>query len=213
MKTHYLFDMDGTLVRSMDAWAGAMMKILDEENISIPEDLIRTITPLGYRGTASYYINELGLQDTEEHLIQRMLHYAVYEYTHNVSAKPGVADYVRQLKAQGFHCSVLTASPHETTDVCLKRNWLYDLFDNIWSTDDFGLTKSGSEIYHRAAERLGCPIEDMVFFDDNLLALTAAKNAGLEVVGVHDKFSDNDREAIMALVDRYINSFTELLEV
>lgn len=212
MKSHYLFDMDGTLVRSMDAWASAMTRILDEENISQPEGLIRTITPLGYWGTARFYIHELGLQDSEDHLVQRMLNYAIYEYTHNVPAKPGVAEYVRQLKAQGFHCSVLTASPHETTDVCLKRNGLYDLFDNIWSSDDFGLPKSGSEIYHRAAERLGCTIDDMIFFDDNLLALTAAKNAGLEVVGVHDKFSDNDRKAIMALVDRYIESFTELLE-
>ena len=212
MKTYYLFDMDGTLVSSMDAWSSAMIKILNEENIPQPEGLIRTITPLGYRGTARYYIHDLGLQDTEEHLIQRMLNYAVYEYTNNVPAKPGVADYVRQLKAQGFHCSVLTASPHDTTDVCLRRNGLYEFFDNVWSTDDFCLTKSGTEIYFKAAERMGCTIEDIVFFDDNLLALTAAKNAGLEVVGVHDKFSDNDREAIVKLADRYIESFDELLE-
>lgn len=212
MKHYYLFDMDGTLVDSMDAWSGAMIKILEEEHIPQPEGLIRTITPLGYHGTADLYINQLELQDTHDHLIQRMLDKAVYAYTHHVPAKAGVADYVRQLKAQGFHCCVLTASPHETTDVCLKRNGLYDLFDYVWSSDDFGLPKNGSEVYFRAAEKMGCSIDDLIFFDDNLLALKGAKMAGAEIIGVHDKFSDKDREEIISISDRYIESFKELLE-
>lgn len=212
MKHYYLFDMDGTLVDSMDAWSSAMIKILEEEQIPQPDGLIRTITPLGYHGSADLYIHQLGLQDTHDHLVSRMLSHAVYEYTYNVAAKAGVADYIRQLKANGCHCSVLTASPHETTDVCLKRNGLFDLFDNVWSSDDFGLPKNGPEIYFRAAEKMGCTIDDLVFFDDNLLALTAAKEAGVEIIGVHDKFSNKDREEIISICDRYIESFEELLE-
>lgn len=211
MKQYYLFDMDGTLVDSMDAWSGVMVQILKEEQIPQPDGLIRTITPLGYRGTAHYYIDCLGLSDTEDHLIARMLDKAVYQYTHHVPAKAGVKEYLLQLKAQGCSCNVLTASPHDTTDVCLQHNGLYDLFDHVWSTDDFGLSKGSPEIYHRAAERLGCTIDDIVFFDDNLLALTAAKKAGLEVVGVYDKFSREDRESIRQLVHRYIDSFSQLL--
>ncbi len=211
MKQYHLFDMDGTLVDSMDSWAGAMLKILEEEHIQPPEDLIRIITPLGYIGTARYYQEVLGIQDSQENLIRRMLSHAVYAYTNHVHAKAGVAEYVKNLTAQGCKCFVLTASPHDTTDICLQRNGLYDLFSAVWSTDDYGLPKSGPEIYYRAAERMGCTVEDIAFYDDNLLALTAGKAAGLTVTGVYDKFSAKDTGAIKALADRYIESFTELL--
>lgn len=59
---------------------------------------------------------------------------------------------------------------------------------------------------------MGCTVDDLVFFDDNLLALTAAKEAGAEIIGVHDKFSDKDREEIISISNRNIESFKELLE-
>ena len=51
---YYLFDFDGTLVDSMPYYAKAMLQILDENGISYPEDIVKTITPLGYGGTADY---------------------------------------------------------------------------------------------------------------------------------------------------------------
>ena len=48
--------------------------------------------------------------------------------------------------------------------MCLKRLSLYDLFDNVWSCEDFGTTKSDPEIYRMAAERIGTVARG--FFDD-----------------------------------------------
>ncbi len=63
------------------------------------------------------------------------------------------------LKAQGYSLNVLTASPHRMLDACLKRNGIYNLFDNVWSCDDFSTTKSDVQIYHMAAERLHTTVE------------------------------------------------------
>ena len=58
MKT-YLFDFDGTLVDSMPTYAGMMLRILDEHGVKYPDNIIKIITPLGYIGTAKYFVEEM----------------------------------------------------------------------------------------------------------------------------------------------------------
>ena len=62
--TTYLFDFDGTLVDSMPSYVSVMLRILDEANVSYQSDIIKIITPLGYLGTARYFVEQLGLQDS-----------------------------------------------------------------------------------------------------------------------------------------------------
>ncbi len=210
MKKYCLFDLDGTLVDSMHTWAGTMLEILAEENVSYPDDTVRIITPLGYNGTAEYFL-KLGVKSTKENLIERMYQKAENAYATKVLAKHCVAKYLDKLVSEGVSCNVLTASPHRVTDVCLKRNGLYDKFDNVWSIDDFNMTKDNPEIYHKAAKRLGCTVDDICFFDDNIIALDAGKKSGMTVVGVHDSFSDDVTDKIKEFVDKYIVTFEELL--
>jgi len=206
-----LFDMDGTLVDSMPYWAASVVQILEEDHVPYPADIVRILTPLGYIGSARYYINQLGMTDSEETLVQRMQDNAYPKYRDLVQPKPFVKEYLQTLRAQGVRCCVLTASPHLTTDICLQRNGLYNLFEQVWCADDFGLTKDNPEIYRQVAQRLECAAHEIRFFDDNLLAVQTAKAAGLETVGVYDLSSKGDREAIAQIADRYITSFEELL--
>ena len=150
MKT-WLFDFDGTLVDSMPTYVSVMLRLLDENNMPYGSDLVKIITPLGYVGTARYYA-QMGIKMTEEEMIARMREYAIGEYTHNVQAKANVVDVVKALKARGDSLHVLTASPHMTLDPCLKRLGIFDLFENVWSCEDFGTTKADPEIYRMAAE-------------------------------------------------------------
>ncbi len=207
----YVFDFDGTLVDSMPAWVNTMLTILEENSITYPDNIVKIITPLGYRGTAEYFRNELKLDIPVEVLIERMNELAYEAYAYNVVAKDTVAETLKKLKEMGHSINVLTASPHLTLDICLKRNGIYDLFDNVWSCDDFNTTKSDPEIYHRTAERLGTTVSDCVFLDDNFNALSTAKSAGMEVIGVYDKSSDEYVDEITGLCGRYIYKFSELL--
>lgn len=209
MKT-WLFDFDGTLVDSMPTYINAvMLRILDENGISYGEDIVKIITPLGYRGTAEYYV-QLGLQMSVEQIMAKMTEYAQHEYAHNVQAKPNVAEALRQLKARGDDLNVLTASPHSMLDPCLKRLGLYDLFRNVWSCDDFSTTKADPAIYRMAAEKMGVPVGEVWFLDDNLNADTTAKQAGMRVCGVYDESSKEYEGEMRAVADAYIYDFAEL---
>lgn len=206
----YLFDFDGTLVDSMPTYGGLMLRILDEHSIAYGDDIIKIITPLGFVGTAEYFIS-MGLDRPRDELVALMTAYAVEAYTHRVPAKPHVITVLQELRARGHSLNVLTASPHDTLDPCLRRLGIFDLFDHVWSCNDFGTTKADPAIYHMAAARLGVPVDQVIFLDDNYNADKTAKTAGMQVYGVFDESSREYEAQTRAITDRYITDFTELL--
>ena len=156
----YLFDFDGTLVDSMPTFASSMLRILDENHIPYGDDLVKIITPLGLNGTAEYFIT-LGLDMELEQIQLKMKEYLAEDYFYHIPAKNNVIAVLKELKSRGDGLNILTASPHITLDACLKRLEIYDLFDNVWSCDDFATTKADPQIYRMAAQRIGKPVEEI----------------------------------------------------
>ncbi len=211
MKT-YLFDFDGTLVDSMPTYVSSMLRILDENGIAYEQDIVKTITPLGLNGTAKYYTETLGLAMPMEELINLMGKYMLDAYWYHIPAKSNVIATLQELKRRGASLNVLTASPHITLDACLKRLEIFDLFDNVWSCDDFNTTKADPEIYRKAAEKLGVAVGEVFFLDDNYNADLTAKKAGMKVCGVYDESSAEYVEEIKSVCDNFIYNFSELLD-
>ncbi len=206
----YLFDFDGTLVDSMPTYVSSMLRILDENNIQYGSDIVKIITPLGVGGTAEYFIN-LGLNLPKDAIISLMKEYMLDGYFYKIPAKKNVVSVLKELKKMGAELNVLTASPHITLDACLKRLGIFDLFDNVWSCDDFGTTKANPEIYKMVARKIGKRPKDILFLDDNFNADKTAKEAGMMVCGVYDDSSKDYVDEIKRLTDYYIYDFSELL--
>jgi len=205
----YLFDFDGTLVDSMPTFVAMMLRILDENHIPYGDDIVKIITPLGYAGTADYFI-QLGMPLSKEEIMALMHKYALDAYVNEIPAKSNVIAALREMKARGDSLNVLTASPHPMLDPCLKRLGIFDLFEEVWSCDDFNTTKANPEIYRMAAERLGKTVEEVLFLDDNYNADKTAKEAGMLVCGVYDDSSKDFVEEMKAVADYYIYDFSEL---
>ena len=206
----YLFDFDGTLVDSMDTYTGVMLSILDKNGIKYEKNIVKIITPLGYLGTANYFLS-IGVKSSVLQLVCEMRDSMVYEYSNNIGEKSNVISTLEALKARGDSLNILTASPHATLDPCLKRLGIFSLFDNVWSCDDFETTKANPEIYKMAAEKIGKPVSEIIFLDDNFNAISTAKEAGMRVFGVYDKSSEEYIEEMKKISERYIYDFSELI--
>ncbi len=207
----YLFDFDGTLVDSMPKYASAMISILDETGTPYPDDIIKTITPLGVKDTALFYI-ELGVPLSYDEILDRMGIKLLEEYLYNIEAKESVCDTLRVLKSRGDSLNILTASPHTTLDPCLQRIGIFDLFDNVWSCADFEYNKSEPRLYETVSERLSTPISSVIFLDDNPNACRTAKAAGMKVYGVYDATSAEAECEMRSFCDGYIRSFSQLTD-
>ncbi|MBR3804596.1 MAG: HAD family hydrolase [Clostridia bacterium] len=206
----YLFDFDGTLVDSMPTFVSAMLKVLNDYNVPYGDDIVKIITPLGYKGSAEYF-QTLGLKLSTEEIIALVSDFARREYKYNIQLKGGVYETLVALKNQGASLNVLTASPHDMLDPCLKRVGVYELFDNVWSCDDFSTTKADPNIYKLSAEKIGKPVGDIIFLDDNYNACKTAKSSGMKVYGVFDSSSEDYVEEMKNLTDKYVFNFKELI--
>lgn len=208
-KEFYLFDFDGVLVDSMEFWAGLHKQTLQDAGIPIPADFVQTITPLGNYYGAKHTLS-LGVDIPLDAYLEEIYKKLYHGYTTHIALKFHVREMLLRLKQAGISINVLTASPHYYVDPCLQRGGIFDLFDNVWTIDDFGLTKNQPEIYRQAAKRLGAEPGVCTMVDDNFTAISTAKEAGLKTVAVYDSTSKETEAAMRATADRYIYSFDEL---
>jgi len=207
----YVFDLDGTLVDSMSYFARGILSIADEAGIKYDDSLLKILTPLGYSKSAEYYVNTYGLSESTEEIYDRIESRLVKEYSENIVLKEGVGDYLRALSEIGARCFVLTASPHSVTDVCLKHNGVFGIFEKVWSVEDFGLSKSSPELFYKVAKVIGCKPSEVNYFDDSLIALENARRAGYVTYGVYDAQSEEELERMRdELSDVLVMSFAAL---
>jgi len=211
MKPIYIFDLDGTLVDSMPFFAKGILKIADDAGLSYGDELLKILTPLGYTGSAEYYVNQMGVKDSVENIVAQIKQNLVYEYTNNIVTKPGVKQYLQTIHQKGARLFVLTASPHLVTDVCLQKNGIYDLFEQVWSVDDFALNKSDTRLFFKVTELLNCTPEQIHYFDDSLIALENAGKAGYRTYAVYDAQTEDEVARMKSEFDVYVNSFESLL--
>lgn len=205
----YLFDFDGTLVDSMGTFSQVVYRMLDEQGVAYGPDVVKTVTPLGYYGTAKYF-HDMGMDMPVEEIDTMMRGYMLEQYCSHIVPKPHVARVLEELKARGARLGVLTASPHLLLDPCLKRNGLYELFDHVWSCDDFNTSKADPDIYPAAARKMGIPLERVLFLDDNIGACRTAVSAGMPVCGVFDETSREYEGEMRRICRCYIHDFDQL---
>ena len=208
MRKNLLFDMDGTLTDSMPAYNNEIRRVLEEDGGEIPEDIVRLTAPMTVDEILETLLS-LGCKGDKDSLKARLDFRDAY--ANDILLKPGVKEYLFQKKKEGCRLFVLTGSPHSCAVPCLRHNGVLELFEHVYSTDDFGTGKHNPGIYIALCQLHGFNTNEVTFFDDNLSALLAAKRAGMEVIGVSDPSEAEDEDEIRAAADGFIRGFEELL--
>jgi HAD superfamily hydrolase (TIGR01509 family) len=193
-------------------WVEMLTGFLKKRGIAYPDDLVKKVIPLGPVGCAKYYRESFGVKENVEEIVEEFKNTLRSKYENEILAKPNVEKALRELKTRGASLNVLTASPHVFLDPCLKRLGLFELFDNVWSVEDFSMTKADETIYQAVADRLGEDIRDCIMVDDSIAVLQVAKRSGIQTIGVFDDFSADMEEEMRKTADKYVYDFMELVE-
>ena len=133
-------------------------------------------------------------------------------YATRVPVKPGVRAYLEQCRQKGERMIVLTSAVPEHCRSALTHLRLMPYFETIFFAHDLGLDKKDPDIFLLAAKECGVKPEECTLFDDSLDACRGAKAAGMHAIGVYDPYFDVSEAEMRKLCDRYIHSFTELVE-
>ena len=103
----YIFDLDGTLIDSMPTGVGIVLSFLEKQGIPYPADMVKKLTPLGYKGTAAYYVNTLGVQTPVEEIYGYFQEQTKVAYGEFIPLKKGLLPF--SSSPVGFNSVALSA--------------------------------------------------------------------------------------------------------
>lgn len=203
-----IFDFDGTLFDSNHVWITAGERFFRSIGVVPRADLQQEIRTMSLYQSACYIREEYGLAMTTEEIMTGINRTVEEAYFHEVQPKPGVAGFLRALKAAGIRMCIATATDRYQIEAALRRCRMSEFFEGIFTCSEVGHGKEEPEIYRTAMAFLGADRGSTVVFEDALHAARTAKGDGFLTVGISDPYIP-EQEQLHALCDCCLADFRQ----
>lgn len=207
-----VFDLDGTLIDSMEIWREVDEEFFARRGMAVPEGYQEAIAHLGFAECAAFTRSRYLPQESCEDMIGEWRALSLSRYNAADGAKyfkPGAVQLLRLLRSAGMKLCVATASSPDFYLPVLRAGGAEELFDAFATVAEAGKNKSFPAVFELAAEKLGVPPSACLVFEDNLTALRAAKTAGMQAVAVYDEQSRANHAAMEAEAEEFVRSFED----
>lgn len=212
-KKFAIFDMDGTLINSMDYWCNLGREYLYKygitENI---EDILEEVgTKTMSQGSKLFADNFDGLPGVPE-IISELRTMIADHYKKDVVTKPGVIEYLEALHNQGVRMCLASATDVNLVVLVMKRLGIDKYFEFMLSCEEIGKGKDEPDIYLEAARRLGCKPEEAAVYEDVFYSANTAKKAGFYTIAVADVNATKEWDSLTAIADEIIIDWKKSLK-
>lgn len=194
-----LFDLDGTLFDTEGQYSvfwGEVGKKYHPELPTFSDDIKGTTLKQIYER----YFPDANLQAAITEELNVWESQMTYEFI------PGALDYLKDLKANGVKCAVVTSSNIPKMNSVRKQISDFDsYFDEILTSEMFKASKPDPYCYLLGAKMLGAEIDECVVFEDAFNGLQAGMSANMFTFGLA---TYNKREAIEDKCSFVLDDFT-----
>lgn len=205
-----IFDVDGTLLDSMEIWEDVAIRYLKSIGVEAEPDLPEVMFTMSLPEGAAYVKEHYRLTRETDEIIKGVLDIIRKYYEETAPLKPGVTKILEELSGKRIPMTVATSNNKEEVEAAFKRLGIASYFSRIFTCEEVGAGKTRPDIYMKAAEYMGTRPEETVIFEDVLHAIRTAKKAGFLAVGLYDEASKADQKAIEKEADWYVKSLEEL---
>lgn len=204
-----IFDLDGTLLDSMFIWNTIGEDYLIHRGISPRENLTEKFKSMTLLQAAQYYQSEYGLTDSTDFIVKDVNRQIAHLYETKVKIKEGVLEFLTYLQKNHVKLCIATATDRHLVEASLKNNGVLSFFDKIFTCSEVGASKESPLIYEKACSYLQTDKSHTYVFEDVLHAIKTAKKTDFNVVGIYDKYEQQNQSIIIDTADLYMRSFTE----
>ena len=230
-----IFDLDGTLIDSMGIWNRADESLIKKFTNKTVEEFFndnninaKDIGQLRDRLLAEFKSEDIYVQycawlkerfNTNmpaEEILKVRWDFANELLQKEVDYKEDADVLLKKLKQNGYTLALATTTPKARLDLYrkkLKKVNIDEIFSIILTKEDVIHKKPDPEIYKKIIEKLDIKPEECIVIEDALIGIQSAKNAGLEVINMYDKYADADREEIYKLADYKVLNYRELINI
>ena len=184
MKKLVIFDLDGTLLNTLDSIAFCGNTALKHFGFS-PVDTV--VYPAFIGNGAPVLIEKLykhvggDPEKFDDFLKYTLSVYAEYG-NKNITVFDGIYDMLDALKTRGIKCAVLSNKPHEiTVDVCKK--FFGEIFECVYGHRHDKPKKPDPTVIFDILDEVGLSKEECIYCGDSTVDVQTAKNAGVAIFG------------------------------
>ena len=174
-----LLDMDGTLLDlHFDDFfwlTHVPQKLAEREGISFDAAKQYVVEECDkVAGTLAWYCLDIWAEKLDMDLVS-----AKREIEHLISLRPDAIEFIDRVKAAGKTVVLVTNAHPDSLSLKLEHTKLDQHIDTLISTHEFGVTKESQLLWQKLQTRLGFNKERVLFVDDSLTILRAAKTYGI----------------------------------
>lgn len=196
-----IFDFDGTLLDSAEAWNGVAERYLEELSVPCEEALSLKISRLSFAEGADYirrtYLPDRTISQVERGII------AIVErgYRESLPLRDGAEELLKLLRAANIPMCVATSNTGGLVKSALRRLNIDGYFVAVITSDEVAVGKESPEIYLEAARRMDGKVSNTWVVEDSPHAIATAKRAGFKVAAVCDAKTDKIFQSADFIID------------
>jgi haloacid dehalogenase superfamily, subfamily IA, variant 3 with third motif having DD or ED/haloacid dehalogenase superfamily, subfamily IA, variant 1 with third motif having Dx(3-4)D or Dx(3-4)E len=179
-----IFDLDGTLIDSMNDIVNAVNITLGNFNLPLlPKEVIGSYVGEGMELLIKRSIGEKNLSSFDEVL-------SFYVKTYNAECRkstylfPGVEKVLAKLKEKGIKIALATNKSIGFSEQILKELDIYKYFDVVMGPESVKNKKPNPDVVYKILETVNTELSSALFVGDSKFDIICGKNAGILTCGV-----------------------------
>ena len=185
MQKAVIFDVDGTLIDSVDLHAKAWQDAFGDYGHEIAFDELRSQIGKGGDQLMPVFLSEEEVDAKGEDLEQHRSQILKDRYLPKVRPFPMVRELLQRIQADGVQIALASSAKQDELQVYKKAAHIEDLLQAETSSDDAKESKPNPDIFEAALKHLGgLAPEQAIVVGDTPYDAEAAGKAGLRIIGL-----------------------------
>lgn len=210
-----ILDLDGLMLDSEPVHQRAFEMLLARHGINHKftiEEYGRYFVGIPIIENVEWLVKHLDLKGCAEDIIaeREAIYEELLDDPANLIPMPGVFAVLNELSARGFLLGVASSSPRGQVDTILRGLGIAARFRAVVGGTDVPRTKPAPDVYLRAVEELGISLARCVAIEDSETGITAAKDAGLYVVVVPNRYTEHQD---LSRADVWAENLTQVIDL
>lgn len=205
-----IFDCDGTLIDSMDAWRDLEGELGRRAGVELTSEDRQTLCTLNIPESAQYFHDRFGLGASGDEVVGMMDEIMLDFYGNRAAARPGALAFIEGLARHGVVMSVASSSPKPYLEAGLACAGIAPYLEAVVSVEDVHSNKRNPKVYDHTRDFMGTSTSLTWGFEDAIYAVRTLARAGYGTVGVYDHDLSGTWDQLSAEADLAIRSFEDL---
>ena len=219
-----IFDLDGTLINTINIWNKVDYLVLKKYNIKLSKTIIQDIRD-------NYLVN-----NTEDNIYLKYSKYLVEKYNLNIDyesfykeritisnkllkdikPKQFVLKTLNELKRKNYLLILATSTTNNEIELYKNNKYMKKLFyyfDLIVTANSVKNKKPNPEIYEYILKKIRLNKNKFIVVEDSHIGLLCASNIGIDKIYLENKYSKKDYDLINRITEYKLNNFLDLYKI